>query len=820
MMTLRIAMPGLLGLIAVASLAEQVVIGPESRVPEDPRQQWARYVEFRPADGQVVTLNPPRMSWPYAPQIDPAVKSYPGDRRFVLELSRSKDFTTPDFVSPRTPCNFYNFLPALTGSDTWYWRVCYEPGSEQEQWSETRRFTIADDAVSWDRSKLHDLPSLMGGHPRLLFNAENREEVLSLRDRDERSAELAQYMIAWADGVIEEGWYQQFPTDDSEKLSYMQMCRKMVAVAFAYLLTGDEKYAGFRERFLTVASWPKGGYASPEGAGAVAKWETHVTEYLGLFYDWFYDDLSEAERAVVRGSLEWRIRHTMWSFAWKRGDGETLRAGSIALTCGSHPYENTMVSIPGMIAICDESQVARDALEVSLNYLIGITNGYGEDEGWNEGPGYGNGKMKWLTDATWYAQTAIPGLDLGKNPAYDAYCDFFARITPIGAQHCSFGNRGRNETDWSSSRVTNFRRMAMLTGNGVAMQNWLDTGRRLQDLRGGKTAYPYSPWIDYVLPAYASEPEPKVESQTAKLFPLAGWVTVSSAPPSDYDAQKNAVSMTFHCRPGGGYSHSFRSENAFDIHAYGSTITCGGGTTSNQEFFANHTMSHNTVLVNGREQEASRAGSRPLYGRITRFAQGEGYVYWAGDATKAYADDLGLEKFVRHVLFVDDSYFVIFDELEMGDDAEPATFQWLYHIYPAVELEVTEAPLAVQYQIGRTRVMLAHGAHTEDLTFADYRGAEGMVNPVTGEDVTRADKWLKGKSKKQPQPLDAHHLWVSHRTPRKAMNFLAVVAPYVEEDEPPTITGLGDTAARISFRGKETTISFGPMADADIVVQL
>ena len=46
----------------------------------------------------------------------------------------------------------------------------------------------------------------------------------------------------------------------------MQMGRSLVSVAFAYLLTSDEKYAGFKERFLTIASYPPGGYASPEGA--------------------------------------------------------------------------------------------------------------------------------------------------------------------------------------------------------------------------------------------------------------------------------------------------------------------------------------------------------------------------------------------------------------------------------------------------------------------------------------------------------------------------------------------------------------------------
>ncbi len=819
-------------MLGSAAGAAQVLLGAGTAVPEDPRQQHARFVRFRPADGQVVHLNPPRMSWPYTPEIDPAVKAYPGDAVFALQIAASPDFAQPAVQIESTPINFYNALPVLRGSDTWYWRVCYRPGADDEQWSAVRSFRIADDAVEWDRSALADPALLLGDHPRILLSAGNRREILALRETDERSAELAEYIIGWANTTVETDWFRDFWEDDSEKRNYMARCRDMVAVAFAYLLTGDEKYAGFKRNFLTVASWPKGGYSSPEGAGAADKWSSHLTEYLALIYDWFYDDFTEGERATLRGSLEWRIEHTMWSYAWKRNGGQSVRRGSIALTCSSHPYENLMVTIPGMLAIADESQIARDALAVALSYLVGVTNGFGEDEAWNEGPGYGNGKMKWLTDATWYAQTALPGLDLAPNPAYDAYCDFFARITPVGAQHCSFGNRGINELDWCGSRITNFRRMAMLTGNAATMQNWLETRRRMIEVRGGRIPLPFSPWIDYCLPAYADEPEPRPEADAVRLFPLEGWVTVGSAPPSDYDAQQDAVSMTFHCRPRGGYSHSFRSENAFDIHAYGSTITCGGGTTSNQEFFANHTMSHNTVLVGGGEQLGSRRYSAPVIGRIVRFARGDGYVYWAGDATKAYgyvywagdatkayAPDQGLGRFVRHVLFVEDAYFVIFDDLAVADGAEPTTFQWLYHVYPAVDLAISQDPPTVDYQIGRAQVRVRHVPQVEGLRLTAYRGVEGMVNPITGEEVTARDKWVKEGDRRAPEPADAHHLWVTHDEPLREMSFLAVVVPHLEDDEPPVIEAAGERAVRVSFRGETRTIAFAPSPDADIVVQ-
>ena len=261
----------------------------------------------------------------------------------------------------------------------WYWRVGYNIGSTREEWSDARSFTLADDAVAWDRSRLGETLKQITGHPRILFNTSSRSEVLLLRDQHAFSEELARYMISQANRTLRESWYRRFPLDDKEPLHFMQMGRSLVSCAFAYLLTGDEKYVGFKERFLRIASWPRGGFASPEGAGSADKWETHLTEYLGLFYDWSYDELTPRERSVVRKSLEWRIDHTMNSFAWRRNDGQSMRSGSIALNCSSHSYQNVMATLPGALAICDESEVAREALEVGIHYLLRITNGFGEE---------------------------------------------------------------------------------------------------------------------------------------------------------------------------------------------------------------------------------------------------------------------------------------------------------------------------------------------------------------------------------------------------------------------------------------------------------
>ena len=801
----------ILGTVSLSIFSQKVLagvtIGADSKIPSDPRQKYATYVRFRPADGQVVKVNPPRFSWPYLPEIAFTKYFKKADQRFTLQISKTQHFSSPEVQVKNISINFYNFLPELKGSRVWYWRVGYNIGTKKKRWSNIRSFRLASNAVVWDRSHFKQLLDSLKGHPRILFNKTNRNAVLKRCKQNSKS--VADYIVKSANKTIKSDWYNTFPKSDKKinGYAYIRIGSGLTCVAFAYLLTGDDKYLSCKERFLRIASWPFGGPSSPEGASEKgAKWPSHLTEYLGLFYDWFYDKLSPSERATVRQSLEWRIKWTLNNFAWLSMNGTKINYKSIGVKCSSHAYENLMVTIPGALAICDESEIARKALEVGLNYLVGITNGMGEDEAWSQGPGYGNGKMKWLMDATWYLETAIPELNLSKNHVYDAYIDFFARITPIGAEHSSFGNRGYNERDWLSARIINAYRVAMLTKNSVAMQNWLDSKRRLADL-GRSQIFSHSPWIDFVLSYYGNKPSPEPESTPYKLFPLEGWVTVSSAPPSDYNAQKKAVSMTFACRPRGAESHAFPSANSFDIYAFGQTVTVGGGTTTNKCLFADDTMSHNTILIDGQGQMTTNSDSIPLAGRIIAFRKGADFIYWCGDATDAYGVQSGLLQFQRHVVFVDNAYFVIFDDLLAK---RPATFQWLYHITPAVPIIFDSTKFAFRYTIGKVNVIVQDCANVDDLTYHKYRGAKGLINPITGENLkSNADT-----------PLDAYHIWISNKTPRKKMQFLTVIVPFLKGTSPPIITPIDDVSVKVKFQGKQKLISFVKNSQADISVDL
>jgi hypothetical protein len=955
--------------------AAPVRIGAAARVADNPRSHYSRYVNFRPADGEEVTLNPPRFSWMY----DPSWPENPASctHEFTFQIASDAGFTGR-VVDVRTPLNFYNTVPALRPGQRYYWRVGYDVGQPGETWGDTRSFTIAPDATTWDRSALAEPDLAQRGHPRILFSRDSLPAIRALRDSDPGSRAAWAELQRSADQIIQSDWWRSFPPTDREndpERDFYTIARDLATVAFVWRISGDDRYAGVKERAVTFAGYPQGGRASPEGAGGdSAEDSTQSNEFLALLFDWLYEDLSEQQRQAMIDSLEWRTVYWMNSFAWRsqgrggpmvrltyrkggehlgdqrltlppseewrdfewqveppegadlvyidlfnyyrRGtvwwdhfelepgagaenlvvdpdmaeleggepahwrfstynteskrlvspdggrDGEPalgiacasdaergswaqqiriegakafhvagsyrtenlgseylVRPSSLSGCISSHQFEGSMDSAVMGLALYEHSEIGREWFELMLNYLIGVTNGFGFDEAWNEGPGYGNSKMKWLMNATLYFDTALPEAHLGRNPYYRAIGDFFSRVTPVGLPHSPWGNGSGNEGYQRGGRLANFRKLAYLTGEGRFLANWQESGGR--DYAG------FRPFIEYVLPHYYTQPEPTFEDDPVRLFPIDGWVTVSSRPPSSRQALEEAVGIIFQSRPRGGYSHSFNSDNSFQIHAYGQQINHGGGSTVNQDAYAYHTMSHTTILVDGLGQGQPSAGQRyPWYSRVIAFDRGDDHVYFAGDASNAYPHEPGnyarwglplsdvyqqrdcghLQRFVRHVLFLRNRYFVICDDLRAS---RPTRFTWLYHVLPEEPFAFDPASFTVRYSVGDVKVVLSHVASRDLLELDDRQGLDGLVNPFTGEDY---------QDLRKGDLLCGHNLWVTNREPREQFGFLAVICPVVPGQDEPEIEPIDDRTVRVG----DDVISFDPATasadEADFVV--
>ena len=232
----------LLNMVNIDTTIAAEIVGSNSKINPDPRQNHARFVRFRPGDNQTVTVNPPRFSWPYVPEIVFRDKIRKSDQRFTLQISKNKDCANPVVEVKNTEYNFYNFLPKLTGSRVWYWRVGYNVGTGKEQWSDIRSFKISEDAVDWDRSNFNDMLDSANTHPRILINGDNRETLIRKCQSNPYSTKMAKFIISTADGVQALEWYRNFPKTDKRPQKYYMIGRSLLYVAFAHVLTGDKKY--------------------------------------------------------------------------------------------------------------------------------------------------------------------------------------------------------------------------------------------------------------------------------------------------------------------------------------------------------------------------------------------------------------------------------------------------------------------------------------------------------------------------------------------------------------------------------------------------
>jgi len=170
-------------------------IGKEALVEMPSSALWSRIVNFRPGDGELADINPPRFSWTYDPN-PKDVRQYGQYRYFLFQVSNSNDFDSPHLVvNVSTNTNMYNFLSPFNvdSAMTYFWRVGYysvnNDGSRTfDQWSNVRNFSISSDAEVWDRSLLANEAYLRqkATHPYLVFNESVKELLKTYLDGKER----------------------------------------------------------------------------------------------------------------------------------------------------------------------------------------------------------------------------------------------------------------------------------------------------------------------------------------------------------------------------------------------------------------------------------------------------------------------------------------------------------------------------------------------------------------------------------------------------------------------------------------------------------
>ncbi len=861
----------LLGLVGYAH-AGRTTISAEALVTPDNQMLWGLVVNRAPGDGAAAEVNPPRFRWFYVPDIphikarDPALGSLIALYKFRFQIADEPTFASP-IVDVVCDYNCYNALSPLPEGKTYYWRVGYmcqmlaPDGVRRDSkviaprettpssWSDIRSFTIAPGTPVWDRSALAE-PKL-GPHPRMPFRKDQLAQLRRLVTTDSHVKEIfEQSIVPTAQKMTQHAYWDSWPKTDTDKQvrGYYFTGKKLMQTALAYVITGEAKYRNIVDIWATIASYPPGGRSSPEGMGGDnGEDSTSLTEFLALAYDWFYDELTDPQREAFEESLQWRIDKWMHEFQWGGAlyrrvntptySGPAAGMSSLMLGGGGHSWEGTMATLPAAIAIYEKSPLARKFFHIVVNYLIGVGEITTQFGGYDLGCSYGQSHLKWFLYQTMYINSALPQLQIHKNPYYRHVGRYFVALVPVGLPSAPWG-RIDSQGAGVMHRREIFRLLGYLVGDGVLLANWTNAG--------GDARYGWRQWVHMAAPLHLDRKlTPQIGEQTEFFFPLAGFAMSHTYPPTDPRAFKEGAGVIFRSKgapPGGGAVYF--NESAFQFYAYGQLINFGGG-TGGAEPHGFHTMSHNTVLIDGLGQAPHGPDRWQIpYGSVMMAHKtGEQFTYWMADATMCYPRTPApvaswvvrfdpkvygkkavpyLERFRRHILFVRKKYVVVFDDLVTAPD-HPGRFSWLWHVLQKGEATFDKDTARVTYPAGDVKVILQHVANVGAIEYQNLQDLDGLANPITGEDFRNNKHTQRELGREQWRKYVPHHnMWFTNRAPASRFHFMTVIYPTPPGGGEPKITRLDDYTVEVAADGTIDVISFDPETQhpATLVVDL
>ncbi len=667
------------------------------------------YAAVEPNEGEIVSVNPPSMVW----RIDERAVTY------IIELSPDKNFKTNVVRVPDVKFPFYNHSAVLPAG-RWYWRyfVVDEKG-EVSTPAPVRSFSVAKNANALPVPPMKAILAKMPGHPRVFVTpatlsafrarrtgpAKDAWEVVQsqadalltqkpkLTDRrvplEEARVQLkkiktpgisqwkentaARRQVFWLNEKNEAFWTPNY--------TYSNLnvdAGKAQILAYAYLISGDAKYAEAARQWLDFLSDFRLDYHYGDATkrahhdSASYAYEQGLKD-VALAFDHVYDHLSPAERSKFLAHIEF---HAEAAVNW-------LRAAKIEVRYQqSHPQQTMHNTLTTLLAVAtDTPKLSELASWVVPQYMNRIA-WTSPDGGYFEGQTYGH-KFRWILEGLVAARTAT-GVDLFEKPEiknsgaywlyamdlnywYQHYGDIYSLIWPYA-----------NGADGYISAL-----MAEMTQDPYV--KWYS-----QEIKTNPDHIPFRYLSEGPLQA-----KPPIDIPQARAFLDTG---VLSAYDKFWDHGSNR--LFFRSSPWGAHSHSHADQNGFVIHANNEILapdtgyyTYSGDTY--QKEWSKATFAHNSVLVNGKGQPTNIDSK----GRITQFFNAGNFTYFVGDASKAY--EAPLKTFRRAMLFVRPNVYVVYDELAAS---QPSVYSWLLNTFAKPEIDEKNQRLIVAQQNERLQV--------------------------------------------------------------------------------------------------------------------
>lgn len=823
----------------------------DSLIPRNPTWDYPLTLNFRPGDGLAAKVNPPRFSWRYLSEVqipEPEKATVPL-KTFRFQVANRPDFASP-VVDVTTQWNFYNQLAPLA-SGTWYWRIARDgEKNAPEKWSAVRRFSVSDDTPQWDRSVIKSTAEKVGQIARPRFGPKdgNWTALKEAIEQDDVQKKLLRNLMRKAHDATRAKWWNKLPDTDvpktnvwnlnrRDRLEFAYMAEGIANTAFAYRLTGDEKFAACKDMLVDFTKYKLGGLSSPEWHGNPHKFAVEIPKFLTLAYDWLYDDLSDSERAKIREAIDWRLDAIFFAGKSWETDGKMDPLG-MAQKNASHPYQNTCWTMPALLGLAGESESADKILPMVLNWLTGVSASQGPEEAYNEGQGYGTEKGGTYLESLLYAHLVAPELELGKNPQLRGLGDWYAQVIPLGATRLPWGDQWPSMVLMKQHQMMNAWMLAWLTQEpryayrAKGFQQW--------KFRGGWTSQHRHTWLPLLAFNRLSLPEANGEEEkTSQAFRVAGWAFAGNQRPSDAEKMKDAIQLQMQARPKGKTGHSYCSDGAFVWNAFGQTLSTGGDNHKFMNSYCHATMAHNGILLNGEGQDYkynqlyAEPEQPPYMARLLAWEEGDGYVYWAADLTNCYFKHPGVKRIIRHVVFADNRWHAIYDDIAYtgeGKDDKPANASFLFKVPERVPVEISETDGSFTFSVKDTQAKVVFANDSDTLSIVNQDGRAGYVNPITGFDFgpivqKRMQRLAKTSQKGQMDPEADflkqipiwNNLWITRDFANQQNHFLAALLAWKDGEAEPAVEKLSPRALLVTWpEGKTVSVSFDPDTPGDI----
>ncbi len=615
-------------------------------------------VNYSPQEGETVKVTPPGFVW--LPE--------EGAVSYILQCSIDREFRHKHYEKKDITLNIH-CPPAPFTPGTWFWRYTYvTKDGQRAQWSRTRSFTIDKDAVSFPQPTLNDLLTrLPEEHPKLFLRP---EEVQSFREKLE-----TQYKKIWERFLVSIDEMMETPitTDEpppypsggfrsrsKEDIDLWRANRRIVSnavdcaanLAFAYLLTGEERYGErAREWILAVTAWPPDGATSYRYNDECAM---PILSRLPRAYTWAYNALSDEDREKIIASMTARGREV---YQHLREHNHTVR-----------PYEshnNRAWHFMGetAIAFIDDIPEAEQWLQYAMDIFFNVYPVWSDDDGgWHEGAAYWR---SYIGRITWWMDILKAGFDIDgyKKPYFSKAGEFPFYVNPIGSIHGGFGDSA--DVSAAADNVSLMNTLARQAGN----EYWLWYAREAAETKTIERPN-YGDLLRLRLPVIESKIP--YDLPRSKIFHGVGIASLHAI----LESVSNDVHLLFKSSPFGSQSHGFNAQNSFLLSVYGLPVLTWAGHrdwhgSEHHTKWMWETLSDNCITVNGQGQKKHHASAT---GKIISEYLGETMDYVAGEAADAYEGRL--DQFTRHIFFVKPDIFILVDELKAP---EPSLFQFHLH---------------------------------------------------------------------------------------------------------------------------------------------